>query len=59
VILVNTKGASVNTQIKFKRLEQVNAGVSLSTGATVQLQSGVLSKTFGAHEVQVLMFEYR
>jgi hypothetical protein len=49
----------VNTQIKFKRLEQVNAGVSLGTGATVQLQSGVLSKTFGAHEVQVLMFDYR
>ncbi len=59
VILVNTKGSSVNTQIKLKRLEQVNSGVSLSTGAAVQLQSGVLSKTFGPHEIQVLMFEYR
>ncbi len=59
VILVNTKGSAVNTRIKLNRLEQVSSGVSLSTGAPVSLQSGVLNETFDPHEVQVLMFEYR
>lgn len=59
VILVNTKASAVNTRIKLNRLEQVSSGVSLSTGATVSLQSGVLNEKFDPHEVQVLMFEYR